>query len=64
MSGMPGSSKIEPVHKTEKMMYVLGKFFEDRIIFKGWWPVRSPDLTSPDFFSYTTRLGLQGIFKK
>ncbi len=31
-------------------MDVLTEFFEDQIISKGMWPVRSPDLTPPDFF--------------
>ncbi len=31
-------------------MDVLTEFFEDRIISKGTWPARSPDLTPLDFF--------------
>ncbi len=31
-------------------MDVLTGFFEDRIISKGMWPARSPNLTPPDFF--------------
>ncbi len=31
-------------------MDVLTEFFEDRIISKGTWPARSPDLTPPYFF--------------
>ncbi len=30
-------------------MDVLTEFFDDRIISKGTWPARSPDLTPPDF---------------
>ncbi len=30
-------------------MEVLTEFFEDRIISKGTWLARSPDLTPPDF---------------
>ncbi len=37
-------------HKAEKTMDVLARFFEDKIITKGRWPTRSPDLTPPDFF--------------
>lgn len=31
-------------------MHFLREFFGERIISKGLWPPRSPDLTSPDFF--------------
>ncbi len=41
-------------HMAEKMMDVSAKFFEDRIISKGRWLTRSPDLQT--FFV--------GIFKK
>ncbi len=34
-------------------MDVLTEFFEDRIISKGTWPARSPDLTLPDFVLWT-----------
>ncbi len=34
----------------KKTMDVLTEFLEDRIISKGMWPARSPDLTLPDFF--------------
>ncbi len=37
-------------HTAKKIMDVLTEFFEDRIISKGTWPARSPNLTPPDFF--------------
>lgn len=37
-------------HTSNETMRFLREFFDDRIISKGLWPPRSPDLTSPDFF--------------
>jgi hypothetical protein len=31
-------------------MEMLKQFFDDRIISKNLWPLRSPDLTPPDYF--------------
>lgn len=39
-----------PAHTAGKTMKVLAEFFEDRVISKGKWPARSPDLSPPDFF--------------
>ncbi|KAL4084269.1 hypothetical protein QTP88_028094 [Uroleucon formosanum] len=37
-------------HTSNRTMNFLRKFFGERIISKGLWPPRSPDLTPPDFF--------------
>ena len=37
-------------HMSNKSLKVLNELFRERIISKGLWPPRSPDLTPPDFF--------------
>jgi hypothetical protein len=37
-------------HMSSDSIAEIESFFEDRIIAKGLWPPRSPDLTPPDFF--------------
>ncbi|KDR23995.1 hypothetical protein L798_07934 [Zootermopsis nevadensis] len=37
-------------HTASSTLAMLAEFLGDRVIFKGLWPPRSPDLTSPDFF--------------
>jgi hypothetical protein len=34
-------------------MVILHEFFNENVIFKGLWPPKSPDLTSPDFFLWS-----------
>jgi hypothetical protein len=34
-------------------MEILHEFFGEKLISKGLWPPRSPDLTSPDFFLWS-----------
>jgi len=36
-------------HTAASTMEILHKFFGEKVISKGVWPPRSPDLTSPDF---------------
>jgi len=37
-------------HTSHAIMAEIQSFFGDRIISKGLWPPRSPDLTPPDYF--------------
>jgi hypothetical protein len=37
-------------HTAASTMEILHEFYVENVIFKGVWPPRSPDLTSPDFF--------------
>ncbi|KAJ9576584.1 hypothetical protein L9F63_025521 [Diploptera punctata] len=37
-------------HTSNASMAEIQSFFGDRVISKGLWPPRSPDLTIPDFF--------------
>ena len=37
-------------HTSNESMAFISSFFEDRVISKGLWPPRSPDLTTPDYF--------------
>jgi hypothetical protein len=37
-------------HTSKASMAAVESFFPDRVISKGLWPPRSPDLTPPDFF--------------
>jgi hypothetical protein len=37
-------------HTANSTMEVLKQFFDDTIISKNLWPLRSPDLTPPDYF--------------
>ena len=37
-------------HSSNETMHFLREFFGERIISKGLWPPRSPDLSFPDFF--------------
>jgi hypothetical protein len=37
-------------HTSRVSMAEIQAFFDDRVISKGLWPPRSPDLTPPDFF--------------
>jgi hypothetical protein len=37
-------------HTSNDSIAKIESFFEDRIISKGLWPPRSPDLTPPDLF--------------
>jgi len=39
-----------PAHTSKSSMQHLQMFFGERIISRGLWPARSPDLTPPDFF--------------
>jgi hypothetical protein len=34
-------------------MEILHEFFRENVISKEFWPPRSPDLTSPDFFMWS-----------
>ena len=40
-------------HTAASTMVILHEFFSENVIFKGLWPPRSPDLTSPDFFFWS-----------
>ena len=37
-------------HTSHASMAEIQSFFSDRVISKGFWPPRSPDLTPPDYF--------------
>jgi hypothetical protein len=37
-------------HTAASTMEILHEFFSEKLLSKGLWPPRSPDLTSPDFF--------------
>ena len=37
-------------HNSNESMTEIESFFDDRIISKALWPLRSPDLSPPDFF--------------
>ena len=37
-------------HTSHTSMAEIQSFFSDRVISKGLWPLRSPDLTPPDYF--------------
>jgi hypothetical protein len=37
-------------HTSNETMTLLKQFFDDRMISKNFWPLRSPDLTPPHFF--------------
>lgn len=39
-----------PAHTASETLEFLGEFFDERLISKGIWPPRSPDLSPPDFF--------------
>ena len=40
-------------HIAASTMVILHEFFGENLIYKGLWPPRSPDLTSPDFFLWS-----------
>jgi hypothetical protein len=40
-------------HIAASTMELLHEFFGEKLISKGLWPPRSPDLTSPDFFLWS-----------
>jgi hypothetical protein len=40
-------------HTAASTMEILHEFFGEKLISKGLWPPRSPDLTSPDFFLWS-----------
>jgi hypothetical protein len=40
-------------HTAASTMEILHKFFSENLIFKGFWPPRSSDLSSPDFFLWS-----------
>ncbi|GFX26420.1 uncharacterized protein TNCV_950181 [Trichonephila clavipes] len=42
----------EYCHTSWHSMEVLTEFFEDRVIFKGLWPTRLPELSIQDFFNF------------
>jgi hypothetical protein len=44
---------IATAHTAASAMGILHKFFGENVIYKGVWPPRSPDLTSPDFFLWS-----------
>src|SRR5258705_10062310 len=37
-------------HTSKTSMALIESFFPDRVVSKGRWPPRSPDLSPPDFF--------------
>lgn len=39
-----------PAHTSARNLNYLESYFDERVISKGLWPPRSPDLTPPDFF--------------
>jgi hypothetical protein len=39
-----------PAHTSKSSLKHLNDYFGDRVISKGLWPPRSPDLSPPDFF--------------
>jgi hypothetical protein len=40
-------------HTAASTMGILHEFLSENLIYKGLWPPRSPDLTSPDFFLWS-----------
>jgi hypothetical protein len=40
-------------HTAASAMEILHEFFGEKLISKGLWPPKSPDLTSPDFFLWS-----------
>ncbi|PSN41908.1 hypothetical protein C0J52_06823 [Blattella germanica] len=49
-------------HTSNKSLKVLNELFGERIISKGLWPPRSPDLTPPDYFFWGAAKG--NVYKK
>jgi hypothetical protein len=41
-------------HTAASTMEILDKFFGENVISKEFWPLRSPDLTSLDFFLWSS----------
>jgi hypothetical protein len=37
-------------HTANKSMNLLNEIFEERVVFRDLWSLRSPDLTAPDFY--------------
>src|SRR5258705_6182455 len=44
------SRSCKKTHTSKTSMALIESFFPDRVVSKGRWPPRSPDLSPPDFF--------------
>src|SRR5258705_4390190 len=44
------SRSCKKTHTSKASMALIESFFPDRVVSKGRWPPRSPDLSPPDFF--------------
>src|SRR5258705_1565926 len=44
------SRSCKKTHTSTTSMALIESFFPDRVVSKGRWPPRSPDLSPPDFF--------------